>query len=91
LEVKEKRVRCKGCNSWKELHRAYELNDWEKHKKICVGITGKKKVRIWTSPLPIVKPVSLFNNIVVITLKQLLIGASWREIHRELLQASITG
>lgn len=62
LEVREKSVRCKGCNSWKELHRAYEHNDWEKHKKICPGIIGKKKVRKFTPALPIVKPVSLSNN-----------------------------
>jgi hypothetical protein len=69
LEVREKSVQCKGCNAWKELHCAYKLNDWEKHKKICMGITGKKKVRIWTPALPIVKPASLSNNIVVIALK----------------------
>ena len=44
LEVREKSVLCKGCNEWKELHRAYEIKDWERHKKICVGITGKEKV-----------------------------------------------
>jgi hypothetical protein len=68
MNVREKSVWCKGSNACKELHCAYELNDWEKHKKICVGITGKK-VCIWTPTLPIVKPVSLANKIVVITLK----------------------
>jgi len=59
LEVKEKSVLCKGCNEWKELHRAYEIKDWERHKKICAGITGKKKVRVWNPVLPPVKAVSL--------------------------------
>jgi hypothetical protein len=59
LEVKEKSILCKGCNEWKELHRAYKIKDWERHKKICVGITGKKKVRVWNPVLPPVKAVSL--------------------------------
>ena len=59
LDVKEKSVLCKGCNEWKELHRVYEIKDWERHKKICAGITGKKKVRVWNPVLPPVKAVSL--------------------------------
>ena len=57
-------VLCKGCNTWKELRRVYELKDWEKHRKICVGITGKKKMRVWNPALLSVELVSLFNDII---------------------------
>jgi hypothetical protein len=46
-KVEEKRVLCKGCNKWKGLHRVYEIKEWEKHKAVCPGITGTKKVRTW--------------------------------------------
>lgn len=57
-EVNEKRVLCKGCNVWKELHRAYEMKDWEKHKLTCAAITGKVKVRVQSAVIPSVKAVS---------------------------------
>ena len=69
LEVKSKSILCKGCNTWKELHRPYELNNWIKHKKVCMGITGRKKVRVWNpAPRP-VKPVNSFNDDMIMMLK----------------------
>jgi hypothetical protein len=58
LKVELKRVLCKGCNKWKEFQKPYEKKEWEKHKQLCSGISGKAKVRIWNSKPSSTKPVS---------------------------------
>jgi hypothetical protein len=45
--AEEKRVRCKGCNSWVTLqgNRKYDPKNWLSHRKRCSQITGVKRQR----------------------------------------------